>query len=317
MGSKVSLTDEEFEASEPSDTRTTSSYSSASSDSTTPLSPDHPLTQTIPTQASFHHRTISIIVRAQPTMSPGYSARVAEAMTLSNLAFRKRYRSFYETPSPSPSLNLSVQKRYIGISKLILDTDSEGDELGDEDTEEDREDESSYTDDERERSEDEGPGLKGREEEAVPEAVREDQVPNTFEVGQISRSMPEQQGAERISAFRHPTWVDPTDGTVYTDIPVYVPPVAPIQTLPSLEWSFGSLPVSPSSLVVPSPVALPVTTLVATIMVDDDQFLEHAIYDIHKENHDLRMQIAEERHERLELADRVARMERRHESREE
>ncbi|GJW05507.1 hypothetical protein Tco_1564363 [Tanacetum coccineum] len=40
---------EEFEASEPSDTRITSSHSSASSDSTAPLSPDHPLTQTSPT----------------------------------------------------------------------------------------------------------------------------------------------------------------------------------------------------------------------------------------------------------------------------
>ncbi|GJW31727.1 hypothetical protein Tco_0051759 [Tanacetum coccineum] len=34
----------EFEASKPSDTRITSSHSSASSDSTAPLSPDHPLT---------------------------------------------------------------------------------------------------------------------------------------------------------------------------------------------------------------------------------------------------------------------------------
>ncbi|GJT32805.1 hypothetical protein Tco_0923224 [Tanacetum coccineum] len=40
---------EEFKASEPSDTRITSSHSSASSDSTAPLSPDHPLTQTSPT----------------------------------------------------------------------------------------------------------------------------------------------------------------------------------------------------------------------------------------------------------------------------
>ncbi|GJW52231.1 hypothetical protein Tco_0093582 [Tanacetum coccineum] len=35
---------EEFRASKPSDTRITSSHSSASSDSITPLSPDHPLT---------------------------------------------------------------------------------------------------------------------------------------------------------------------------------------------------------------------------------------------------------------------------------
>ncbi|GKF94763.1 hypothetical protein Tco_0284463, partial [Tanacetum coccineum] len=69
------------------------------------------------------------------------------------------------------------------------------------------------------------------------------------------------------------TWVDPEDGRVYTDILTY-PPVAPVQTSLSLEWSFGSLPVSPSSPVVPSPIASPVTTPAATISVDEDQFLE-------------------------------------------
>nr|GEV05954.1 integrase, catalytic region, zinc finger, CCHC-type, peptidase aspartic, catalytic [Tanacetum cinerariifolium] len=46
------------------------------------------------------------------------------------------------------------------------------------------------------------------------------------------------------------------------------------ETPPSPEWSSGSLPISPSSLVVPSPIASPVTTPVATISVDEDQFLE-------------------------------------------
>nr|GEY01942.1 hypothetical protein [Tanacetum cinerariifolium] len=43
------LTDEEFEASEPSDTRITSSHSTAPSNSTTLLSPNYPLIQTSPT----------------------------------------------------------------------------------------------------------------------------------------------------------------------------------------------------------------------------------------------------------------------------
>ncbi|GKA77040.1 hypothetical protein Tco_0783501, partial [Tanacetum coccineum] len=43
--------------------------------------------------------------------------------------------------------------------------------------------------------------------------------------------------------------------------------------------------------------------------------LWHAIYRTQRENHDLKMRIAEERHERLELIDRVARMELRHEFR--
>ncbi|GJZ79736.1 hypothetical protein Tco_0644573 [Tanacetum coccineum] len=38
--------------------------------------------------------------------------------------------------------------------------------------------------------------------------------------------------------------------------------------------------------------------------------LWHAIYDIQRENHNLRRQLAEERRERLELTDHVARMER-------
>ncbi|GJX19639.1 hypothetical protein Tco_0222316 [Tanacetum coccineum] len=274
LGSRVPLMGEEFEASNPSGTKTISSHSSASSDSTTPLSPDHPLTQAsstpTPTRASFYY-----------------------------LAFRKRYRSSYETPSPSPSLTLLVRKRYRGTSELILDTNSVGGELGDEDTEEN---ESSNADDERGRSEVEGPGLEGRKEEAIPEAVREDQVPNTFEIGQSSRSVPEQQGAKRVSASRQPTL---TTG------------------------------VSPLSPVVPSPIASLVATPTATISVDADQFLEgrlemrsfrrgqndaqraalwHAIYDIQRENYDLRRHIVEERHERLELTGHFARMERRHKS---
>ncbi|GJU35897.1 hypothetical protein Tco_1184251 [Tanacetum coccineum] len=76
-------------------------------------------------------------------------ARVVEVMALSNSAFRKRYRSSYEIPSPS--LTLPVQKRYRGTSELILDTNSKGDELRDEDTDEDGEDESLGVDYERER----------------------------------------------------------------------------------------------------------------------------------------------------------------------
>nr|GEX43423.1 hypothetical protein [Tanacetum cinerariifolium] len=77
--SKEPFTDKEFNALEPLDTRTTSSHSSASSDSTAPVSLDHPLTQTspthTPTQASFHCSITRMTVRAQPTISPGLSAR--------------------------------------------------------------------------------------------------------------------------------------------------------------------------------------------------------------------------------------------------
>ncbi|GKB76177.1 hypothetical protein Tco_0943072 [Tanacetum coccineum] len=251
------------------------------------------------------------------------SARIAEAAALSPSSFHKRYRSSYETLSSS-SPTLLVRKRYRGTSELILDTDSEGDELGEEDTEEDEsldadderegqglddegqglDDEGQGLDDEGQGLEDEGPGME--EEEAAPEGQQqavlvvdtaaseplglrygaarrralestEEIAPSTYKVGHNSRSVPEQEGVERISAFRQPTlvtWVDPEDGRVYTDIPTYAPPAAPVQTPPSPEWSLGSLPVSPSSLVVPSPIASLVATPVATISVDEDQFIE-------------------------------------------
>ncbi|GJR70818.1 hypothetical protein Tco_0016883 [Tanacetum coccineum] len=302
LGSRVPFMGEEFEAVEPSGTRTDSSHSSASSDSTTPLSPDHPLTHILPTptptRTSFHYRTARMTVCVQPAMSLGHSARVTEAMALSNSAFRKRYKSSYESPSSSLSPVLPVRKRYQGMSELILDTDSEGDELRDKDI---KEDESLDADDEGERLDDKGYGLKGdglglEEEEVAPEGQQqavpvvdtavseplslgygaarrralesiEEIAPSTYEVGQSSRSMSEQQGADRVFAFRQPiltTWVDPEDDKVYTDIPIY-PLVAPVQTPLSPEWSSGSLPVSPSSHVVLSPISSLVAPPTATI----------------------------------------------------
>nr|GEV89911.1 hypothetical protein [Tanacetum cinerariifolium] len=54
-----------------------------------------------------------------------------------------------------------------------------------------------------------------------------------------------------------------------------VPPVrVPVQTPPSPEWSFGSLPVSPSSQAVLTLVTSPVITPAATIAVYEGEFLE-------------------------------------------
>nr|GEU95086.1 hypothetical protein [Tanacetum cinerariifolium] len=244
-----------------------------------------------------------------------------------------------------------------GTSELILNTDSEGDEIGEEDVAEHEEDQSSDSNDERGR--DQRTGVL---------------VPSTFEVGQSSRSVPEHQGAGRISASKEPTlvtWVDPVDGKVYTNILDYVPPVAPIQTPPlspllsigtpsSLEWSSGSFLVSPLSLAISTPVVSPATFSPAASpdTVEAEDFMAqlgaqryrlrslereqeratmtfsalwrfvlaleawagqtdahrvalwHAMSDTQRENHDLRMQLVEERHKRLELADCVARMER-------
>ncbi|GJV38801.1 hypothetical protein Tco_1417241 [Tanacetum coccineum] len=154
--------------------------------------------------------------------------------------------------------------------------DDKGHGLGDEDH---------GLDNESQGLEDEGLGL--QEEEAVLKGQQQAVLvvqkaasePLGFGYGALRRheSMPEQQGAERVSAFRQPTldtWVDPKDGRVYTDILAYVPIAAPIQTPPSPKWSLGSLPVSPSSPVVPSHIASLVATPTATISVDEDQFIE-------------------------------------------
>ncbi|GJX79327.1 hypothetical protein Tco_0327476 [Tanacetum coccineum] len=84
------------------------------------------------------------------------SARIAKAAALFPSSFRKRYRSSYETPSPSSSLTLPIQKRYRGTSELVEDT----------------EDESSDSDTEKEGSKDERPGLED-EDEAAPEGQQQ------------------------------------------------------------------------------------------------------------------------------------------------
>nr|GEZ13747.1 hypothetical protein [Tanacetum cinerariifolium]GEZ31744.1 hypothetical protein [Tanacetum cinerariifolium] len=162
----------------------------------------------------------------------------------------------------------------------VRDTKSEGGELGEDDTKEDESLDASDKrviqglDDEGKGLEDKGPGMEEEKEEATPEARRralesiEDIAPSTYEVGQSSRSVPEQEGVERISAFRQPTldtWVDPKDGKVCTDIPTYVPLAAHVQTPPSPEWSSSSLPILTSSQVVLSPIASPVATSTAII----------------------------------------------------
>ncbi|GKB67517.1 hypothetical protein Tco_0928929 [Tanacetum coccineum] len=133
------------EESEGSDT---SGAGSTSSDSTTPLSPGHPLTRNTLVFVSSLRRTARMTVHVQPVLSPGYSARIAEAAATSDVAFCKRFRSSYKN-SPSPTL--PVRKRYRGTSELILGTDSEGDELEDEEVED-----SSDFDSESEDAEDEG-----------------------------------------------------------------------------------------------------------------------------------------------------------------
>ncbi|GKC25815.1 hypothetical protein Tco_1027965 [Tanacetum coccineum] len=266
LSSRVPLTDEEFEASEPLGTRTDSSHSSASSDSTAPLSPDHLLTHVsptlTPTRVSFYRRTARMVMRTQPTLSPGMSACITETTALPPSSFRKRYRSSYETPSPSSSLTLMVRKRYKGTSELILDTNSEEYEVGDGDTKEDEEDESSHTDDERESPglddegqglddegqglEDDGPGMEEEEEVALEGQQQAILVVDTatsepLGLGYRAASRRALESTEEIA----PSTYEVGQSSSFTIIPV-----------------------------VPSPIASLVATLTATISVDEDQFLE-------------------------------------------
>nr|GEW18634.1 hypothetical protein [Tanacetum cinerariifolium] len=81
------------------------------SDSTAPLSPDHPLSHTTPVLVPSLHRTVRMAMRVPPAMSPGLSVSIAEVADMSELAFRKRFRSSYDS---SPSSTLLVRKRYRG-----------------------------------------------------------------------------------------------------------------------------------------------------------------------------------------------------------
>ncbi|GKB61997.1 hypothetical protein Tco_0918183 [Tanacetum coccineum] len=169
--------------------------------------------------------------------------------------------------------------------------------------------------------------------------LAEGPMPSTFEVGQSTRSVPDQQVADETPRLpTRPIWVDPEDGTIYLDIEFDPSSRAPVQTPASPEWSSGSLPVTPASLSVPSPVASPVTTPAATIAIDEDEFLEveaqlelhgsilhdhtqhldalplpfsKARYEDQREMHALRMQHVVDQREMQGLRERVDTLERR------
>nr|GEW92247.1 hypothetical protein [Tanacetum cinerariifolium] len=161
----------------------TSDARSMPSDSTTPLSPDHPLTHTTPTLVPSLRRTTRMAVRVLLAMSPGLSASIAEVAAISDSTFRKRFRSSYESLPSSSMLDLPLQKRSRGTSELVEVAEEEDDEEEDEDVEEgsnldtkseDVKDEGLAVGDEVFDAEDEGLGLRVKSlglggDEAVPE----------------------------------------------------------------------------------------------------------------------------------------------------
>ncbi|GJX59265.1 hypothetical protein Tco_0290655, partial [Tanacetum coccineum] len=162
-------------------------------DSTTPLSPDHPLTHTTPTLVPILYRTTRMVVRVPPAMSPGLSASMAEVAAMSDSVFLED-----EEEEDGEEEEEEMEES--------LDSDSVSEDVEDEGPT--TEDEDPAAGEEGLAAGDEGPGI-GVEslslggDEVVPE-------------GQSSGSVPESERPERVSALRQPTlttWIDSKDGT--------------------------------------------------------------------------------------------------------
>ncbi|GKA22485.1 hypothetical protein Tco_0708447 [Tanacetum coccineum] len=126
-----------------------------SSDFAAPLSPDHPLTHASPTLVPFLYRTACMAVRVLPAMSTSLSASIAKVAAMSDLAFRKRFRSSYESlPSSSP-LDLPSRKCY---REENSDSDSKSEDAENEGPT--SEDEGPATGDKGLAAGDEGPGMR-------------------------------------------------------------------------------------------------------------------------------------------------------------
>ncbi|GJU96423.1 hypothetical protein Tco_1321179 [Tanacetum coccineum] len=320
---------------------------------------------TPPTLVPIVRWTACMVVHVPHAMSPSLYAIMAEVATMSDSAFCTRFRSSYEiSPSSSPP-DLPLRKCYRGTSELVEDDDVEEDEEIEEsldsdsmseDVEDDGltvEDKDPAIEDEGLAAGDEGPGMgveshglddKSRglddeghsvesdglglrkEDEAVPEG-QQWAVPVVGAVGSGSAS--ESERPERVLASRQPiltTWTDLEDGIVFIDVPAYPPPAPPVQTPPLPEWSFGSLPLSLSTSIVPSPISSPMipltvpspvatpataetggffTELGAQVEMQGGLIRDHA-----GENQELRLQLIEERRARIELDEIVNSMRR-------
>ncbi|GKC35870.1 hypothetical protein Tco_1048254, partial [Tanacetum coccineum] len=161
-----------------------------------------------------------------------------------------RFRYSYETSPTSSPLDLPLRKRSRGTSELVEEVEEWDDEEEDEEVEE----------------KDEGPA-----EGDVGLAARDKVLGMRVESLGLGGNEAVLEGQQRATPVVK-TSMDPKDGRAYIDVPAYPPPVPPVQTPPSPEWSSGSLPISTTPsitlspilspmipLTVPSPVASPAT----------------------------------------------------------
>ncbi|GJV55626.1 hypothetical protein Tco_1456631 [Tanacetum coccineum] len=287
---------------------------------------------TLPTLAPILCRTARMAVRVPPAMLSGLSASMTEVAAMFESTFRKRFRSSYESSLSSSPPDLPLQKRYRGTSELVEDSEEDDDEeIGEsldsdsvsEDAKDgpDIDDESHGMDDESHGMDDESHGLDDESRGLDDEGYSVES--NGFGLEEEKEAIP-----RRI---------------------MYTIRLRSDNTPLSPEWTSGSLPISPSpsivpspvsspmiSLTIPSPVATPVTAetegflidLGAQVEMQEGLIRDHAVrmeklslslfersleYEQERvtgENHDLRLQLAEERCARLELAEVVDSMRR-------
>ncbi|GJT30245.1 hypothetical protein Tco_0910520 [Tanacetum coccineum] len=254
--------------------------------------------------------TAWMVVRVPPVMSPGLSAIMEEVAAMCESTFYKRFRSSYESsPSSSPP-DLPSWKRYRGTSELVEDDEDDDNEEEDKEIEESLDSESMSED-----AEDEGPAAQDEDPAAWDESLAAgDEAPSDgLGLGEDEEAVPESQQravlvvetADRVLDL-HPSPRDQSGSL-------------PAQTPPSLEWSSGSLPISPSHSIVPSPISSLMIPLTVPSPIDTPVMaeIEGLLTELgaQGENQELRLQLAEERRVRLELAEIVGSMRRGQESR--
>nr|GEU90600.1 hypothetical protein [Tanacetum cinerariifolium] len=238
---------------------------STTSDSITPLSPDHPLTHASSTLVPILRRTACMVVRVLLAMSPGLPASIVEVVAMSDSTYRKRFRSSYESsPSPSPP-DLPLRNHYRVTYELVENDDEEDGDEEDGDEEEDEEiEESLDSDSEREDTEDEGPTTKDEDPAAGDKGLAAgDEGPDMrVESLVLGEDADVHEGQQRVASVMKTTMGKPL-GLGYEALRRREIALgrAGCLTPPSPEWSSDSLFVSPTPSIVPSPISSPMIPL--------------------------------------------------------
>ncbi|GJT64921.1 hypothetical protein Tco_1016401 [Tanacetum coccineum] len=208
---------EESKDSDTSDARCTSS------DSTAPLSPDHPLTHTTPALVPSLCRTAHMVVRVPPAMSP----------TISDSAFCKSESEGAEDEGPT------VEDEDLAAGDEGLAAGDKGPDMRVESL-----------------------GLGGDEAVLEGQQWAASVVETAMGQGSGSVPEPERpERVSALRQPTLTTWIDPDDDRVYIDVPTYPQPAQLVQTPPSPEWSSGSLLVSLAPSIIPSPILSPMISL--------------------------------------------------------